>query len=55
MTVTDRVDARLIYLFGIALGAAASVAFAIFAAGFWSALLLRAVAGIGLSAPICPV
>jgi MFS family permease len=54
VTLTDRIDARRIYLLATALGGAAILAFAIFADGFWSALLLRAVAGIGLAGTYMP-
>ena len=49
VSLTDRVDARLIYLLGAALAAAGSAGFALFAEGFWTALAFRALAGIGLA------
>lgn len=47
VTLTDRVDPRRIYLFGVACTVASHALFAAFAEGFWSALALRALAGIG--------
>ena len=47
VTLTDRVDARRVYLFGVACTITAHVLFGLLAEGFWSALLLRGLAGIG--------
>lgn len=47
VTLTDRVEARLVYLFGVACTIIAHLLFGLIADGFWSALLLRALAGIG--------
>lgn len=47
--LTDRAEARRIYLGAQALGAVAALGFALFAGGLWSALLFRAVAGVGLA------
>ena len=47
VTLTDRVDARLVYLFGVACTIGAHVLFGLLAEGFWSALFLRALAGVG--------
>ena len=47
VTLTDRVDPRRIYLLGVSCTAASHALFAAFADGFWSALALRALAGIG--------
>src|SRR6185312_2211999 len=46
---TDRVDPRRIYLLSFILSAAASLGYALFAQGFWSAMLFRALAGVGLA------
>ena len=54
VSLTDRVDARLIFLGGAGLNALASLGFMLFAEGFWTALALRAVAGVGLSAIYMP-
>ena len=47
VTSTDRVDARAVYLWGVALTIASHCGFAVLADGFWSALALRALAGVG--------
>ncbi|MBS0541209.1 MAG: MFS transporter [Proteobacteria bacterium] len=47
VTLTDRIDPKRIYLFGVGCTAAAHLAFGAFADGFWSALSLRALAGLG--------
>jgi predicted MFS family arabinose efflux permease len=47
VTLTDRVDARTVYLSGVALTVASHLGFAVFADGFWSAMVARAVAGVG--------
>lgn len=47
VTLTDRIDARRVYLFGVACTIAAHALFGWIAEGFWSALMLRALAGIG--------
>lgn len=51
---TDHADARRIYLASCALTAASCLLFALVAQGFWSALVLRAVAGIGLAGTYMP-
>lgn len=51
--LTDRHDARLIYLAAMLLTAVASAGF-VFADGFWSALLWRVLAGIGLAGTYMP-
>lgn len=53
-SLTDRVDARLVYLVGAAVTALAALGFALIAGGFWSALVLRALAGIGLAGTYMP-
>ena len=47
VTLTDRVDPRVVYLTGVALTIASHWGFAAFADGFWSAAAMRALAGIG--------
>src|SRR3954463_3717961 len=47
VTLTDRFDAKLIYLTGVLLTAAGHFAFAMWADGFWSALAARALTGAG--------
>jgi predicted MFS family arabinose efflux permease len=46
VTLTDRVDARLVYLFGVGATVVGHMLFG-FAEGFWSALAARALTGIG--------
>lgn len=47
VTLTDRIDAKRVYLFGVGCTAVAHFAFGALADGFWSALALRALAGAG--------
>jgi len=47
VTLTDRLDPRRVYLFGVACTVAAHALFGLLAEGFWSALALRALAGVG--------
>ena len=47
VTLTDRVDAKLVYLFGVGCTVAGHLLFGMFADGFWSALATRALTGIG--------
>jgi len=47
VTLTDRMDAKLVYLSGVGCTIAAHLMFGLTADGFWSALALRALAGIG--------
>jgi len=47
VTLTDRGDARVVYLSGVALTIASHLGFAAFADGFWSAFVARALAGVG--------
>ena len=51
---TDRIDPRRIYLLSFVIGGAASLGYALLADGFWSALLFRALAGIGLAGGYMP-
>jgi len=53
-SLTDRIDGRRVYLLGAGVGAAASVGFALLAQGFWTALALRALAGLGLAGTFIP-
>ena len=52
--ITDRVDARLIVLIGMAFAALGLIGFGLFAEGFWGAILWRFVAGIGLAGTYMP-
>jgi predicted MFS family arabinose efflux permease len=47
VTLTDRIDAKRVYLFGVGCTVAGHGAFGLFADGFTSALLIRALTGIG--------
>jgi len=49
VTVTDRTDARTIYLACCLLGGLAALAFALLADGFWSAMIFRVLGGISLA------
>jgi MFS family permease len=54
VSLTDRIDARWVYVGGAALTALSLLGFAYLASGFWSALLLRMLAGFGLAATYMP-
>jgi MFS family permease len=47
VTLTDRVDPKRIYLFGVASTVAGHLLFGLIADGFWSALILRSLTGMG--------
>jgi predicted MFS family arabinose efflux permease len=47
VTLTDRVDAKLVYLFGVGCTVLGHLLFGLFADGFWSALATRALTGLG--------
>ncbi len=49
VSLTDRQDARLIYLLSTALGGLAALGFALLAEGLWSAVLFRVAGGVGLA------
>jgi len=53
-TLTDRMDARKVYLFGALVAGLSCLAYAALAEGFWSALGLRFLAGIGLAGTYMP-
>jgi MFS family permease len=52
--LTDRVAPRRVILASLALTAAASVAFALWASGFWSAMVFRLLQGVGLAGMYMP-
>jgi MFS family permease len=52
--LTDRVDARRVLLLGSIVSGLATLAFGFFAAGFWSALLIWTIAGIGFAGAYMP-
>jgi len=54
LALTDRLPARRIYLVGTGLTALSHLEFAILADGFWSGLLMRALAGIGWAGAYMP-
>jgi len=54
VTLTDRLDARRIYLASTAMGLVAALGFALLAQGFWTALIFRALAGLGLAGTYIP-
>src|SRR4029453_5514120 len=43
VTLTDRIDPKRVYLFGVASTVVGHFLFGLFAEGFWSALILRAI------------
>jgi MFS family permease len=47
VTLTDRIDAKRVWLFGVCCTAVAHAGFGALADGFWSAVALRALAGVG--------
>ena len=47
VTLTDRIDPKRVYLFGVASTVLGHLLFALFAEGFWSALALRGLTGMG--------
>lgn len=53
-SLTDRIDARQIYLVSGIVGGIASVLLGLFADGFWSGLVLRFFAGVGLGGMYMP-
>ena len=53
-TLTDRVDAKRVYLAGALVAAVSGLLYAVAAEGFWSAMALRFVAGIGLAGTYMP-
>ena len=54
VSMTDRVDPRRIYLASATVTAVSAFGFAFLANGFWSALILRTLAGIGLAGTYMP-
>jgi len=52
--LTDRVDARYVYLAGCLLAAAASAGFGLAASGFLSAVLFQVILGVGIAATYMP-
>src|SRR5260370_13104964 len=54
VALTDRVPVRRVYMLGTGLTALSHFGFALLADGFWSALLLRLLAGIGWAGTYMP-
>ena len=54
VALTDRVPTRSVYVVGAALTAVSHLGFALLADGFWSALVLRAIAGVGWAGAYMP-
>lgn len=54
VSLTDRVDPKRIYLFSGVVTVAATLGFAFMADGFWSAMLFRFLAGVGLAGTYMP-
>jgi predicted MFS family arabinose efflux permease len=52
--LTDRIDARRIYLIFSTLGVLSNLGFAFLAGGFWSALIFRGLSGLGLAGTFIP-
>ncbi len=52
--MTDRIDSRVVYLVGTALSVISGCCFAWLANGFWSAMLFRALGGMGLAGTYMP-
>src|SRR3954447_10072235 len=53
-TLTDRIDARLVLLWGSIVSGLATAAFGIFAQGFWSATAIWSLAGLGFAGAYMP-
>ena len=53
-SLTDRMDTRRVYLAFTAFGGLTAVAYALVADGFWSALVIRAAAGVALAGTYMP-
>ena len=53
-TLTDRMDARLILLAGSIVSGLATLAFGLFAQGFWSAIAIWTLAGLGFAGAYMP-
>ncbi len=47
VTLTDRIDAKRVYLFGVGCSLLGHLLFGLLAEGFWSAMALRALTGLG--------
>jgi MFS family permease len=54
VSMTDRVDPRRIYLVSAVVTVVSALGFAFLAEGFWSAVILRTLAGVGLAGTYMP-
>jgi predicted MFS family arabinose efflux permease len=54
MSLTDRIDARRVFLLGAGVTTIAHLGFALLASGFWSAFFWRALSGVGLAGTYMP-
>jgi len=54
VSLTDRVDPKRVYLFGVAMITLAGFGYAFFADGFWSALTFRLIWGVGWAGTYMP-
>jgi MFS family permease len=54
VSLTDRMDARRIYLASAGVCAVTAAAFSLLARGFWTALLFRSLGGVGLAGTFVP-
>lgn len=54
VSLTDRISPRRVYFASCVLAALANLGFAVAADGFWSAMLFRALAGVGLAGTYMP-
>ena len=53
-TLTDRIDARVVLLFGSIVSGLATIAFGVFAEGFWSGAAIWSLAGLGFAGAYMP-
>src|SRR4051794_4964024 len=53
-TLTDRIDARVVLLFGSIISGLATIAFGVFADGFWSGAAIWSLAGVGFAGAYMP-
>jgi predicted MFS family arabinose efflux permease len=54
MSLTDRIDARRVFLVGAGVTTIAHLGFALLASGFWTAFFWRALSGVGLAGTYMP-
>ena len=54
VSLTDRIDPRRVLITSLLIGGIASLGYALFAEGFWTALGFRALHGVGLAGTYMP-